>query len=138
MAKKVIKEPMSKISIRFYKDHKVRAVWDEENNHWWFSVLDIVGVINQQDDREKNRNYWKYLKAKLRKEKSEVVSDTTQLKLTGARKCLALLRHHKKDFKKMKMFQKVVIVILASFYLVLLNFTVTWMNWEDVESHLRT
>ena len=72
---------MSKVSIRFYKDHKLRAVWDEEHNHWWFSVLDIVGSINQQDDHEKNRNYWKYLKAKLRKEQSEVVSDTTQLKL---------------------------------------------------------
>ncbi len=75
---------MSKISIRFYKDHKVRAVWDEEHNHWWFSVLDIVGAINQQDDHEKNRNYWKYLKAKLRKNSNEVVSDTTQLKLTAS------------------------------------------------------
>jgi fido (protein-threonine AMPylation protein) len=45
-------------------------------------VLVIVGAINQQDDHEKNRNYWKYPKAKLRKEQSEVVSDTTQLKLT--------------------------------------------------------
>ena len=75
---------MSKISIRFYKDHKVRAAWDEEHNHWWFSVLDIVGAINEQDDHEKNRNYWKYLKAKLKKEQSEVVSATTQLKLTAA------------------------------------------------------
>ena len=75
---------MSKISIRFYKDHKVRAVWDEANNQWWFSVLDIVGAINQQDDHEKNRNYWKYLKAKLRKEENELVSATTQLKLTAA------------------------------------------------------
>ena len=75
---------MSKISIRFYKDHKVRAVWDEEHNHWWFSVLDIVGAINEQDDHEKNRNYWKYLKAKLKKEQSEVVSATTQLKLTAS------------------------------------------------------
>ena len=74
---------MSKISIRFYKDHKVRAVWDEEHNHWWFSVLDIVGAINVQDDYEKNRNYWKYLKGKLKKEGSEVVSATTQLKLTA-------------------------------------------------------
>lgn len=74
----------NKISIRFYKDHKVRAVWDEENNHWWFSVLDIVGAINEQDDHEKNRNYWKYLKAKLKKEQSEVVSATTQLKLTAS------------------------------------------------------
>ena len=75
---------MSKISIRFYKDHKVRAVWDDEHNHWWFSVLDIVGAVNEQDDHEKNRNYWKYLKAKLRKEQNEVVSDTTQLKLTAS------------------------------------------------------
>lgn len=75
---------MSKISIRFYKDHKVRAVWDEERSQWWFSILDIVGAINEQDDHEKNRNYWKYLKAKLRKEQSEVVSDTTQLKLTAS------------------------------------------------------
>ena len=75
---------MSKISIRFYKDRKVRAVWDEDHNQWWFSILDIVGAVNEQDDHEKNRNYWKYLKAKLRKEQDEVVSATTQLKLTAS------------------------------------------------------
>ncbi len=74
----------NKISIRFYNDHEVRAIWDEKENQWWFSVLDVVGAINGQDDHEKNRNYWKYLKAKLKKELSEVVSNTTQLKLTAA------------------------------------------------------
>ena len=74
----------TKISIRFYKDHKVRAVWSEEQNKWFFSVLDIIGALNEQDDYQKNRNYWKYLKAKLRKEQSEVVSATTQLKLMAA------------------------------------------------------
>ena len=72
---------MSKISIRFYNDREVRAVWDEENFKWWFSVLDIVGVLNDQDDYQKNRNYWKYLKTKLKSENSEVVSGTNQLKL---------------------------------------------------------
>ena len=72
---------MSKISIRFYNDREVRAVWDEENSKWWFSVLDIVGVLNDQDDYQKNRNYWKYLKTKLKGENSEVVSGTNQLKL---------------------------------------------------------
>ena len=72
---------MSKLSIRFYNDREVRAVWDEENSKWWFSVLDIVGVLNDQDDYQKNRNYWKYLKTKLKGENSEVVSDTNQLKL---------------------------------------------------------
>ena len=72
---------MTKISIRFYNDREVRAIWDEENSKWWFSVLDIVGVLNDQDDYQKNRNYWKYLKTKLKGENSEVVSDTNQLKL---------------------------------------------------------
>ena len=72
---------MSKISIRFYNDREVRAVWDEENSKWWFSVLDIVGVLNDQDDYQKNRNYWKYLKTKLKGENSELVSATNQLKL---------------------------------------------------------
>ena len=74
----------TKISIRFFNDKEVRAIWDEENSKWWFSVLDVVGVLNTQDDYEKNRNYWKYLKAKLKKTLPELVSDTTQLKLTAA------------------------------------------------------
>ena len=72
---------MSKISIRFFNDREVRAVWDEVNSKWWFSVLDVVGVLNAQDDYAKNRNYWKYLKTKLKNEGSEVVSVTNQLKL---------------------------------------------------------
>jgi len=71
----------AKISIRFFDDREVRAVWDEQNSKWWFSVLDIVAVLTDQDDYTKTRNYWKYLKAKLKKEKSEVVSATTQLRL---------------------------------------------------------
>lgn len=70
----------SKISIRFFDDREVRALWDEENAKWWFSVLDIVAVLSNQDDYTKARNYWKYLKAKLKKENSQVVSATTQLK----------------------------------------------------------
>lgn len=74
---------MTKISIRFYNDHEVRALWDEDNSKWWFSVLDIIGAINNQDDYQKNRNYWKYLKTKLKKENNELVSLTNQLKLVA-------------------------------------------------------
>ncbi|GMQ29923.1 protein adenylyltransferase Fic [Algoriphagus confluentis] len=70
-----------KISIRFFDDREVRALWDETNSKWWFSVLDIIAVLTNQDDYNKTRNYWKYLKSKLKKEGSQVVSDTTQLKL---------------------------------------------------------
>ena len=71
----------TKQSIRFYKDREVRAIWSDEQNKWFFSVLDIIGAINEQDDYQKNRNYWKYLKTKLQKEQNEVVSATNQLKL---------------------------------------------------------
>ncbi len=72
---------IQKISIRFFDDREVRAVWDEAGMKWWFSVLDIVGVLNAQDNYAKNRNYWKYLKTKLRNEGNEVVSVTNHLKL---------------------------------------------------------
>ncbi len=71
----------TKISIRFFDDREVRAVWDEENSKWWFSVLDIVAVLTDQEDYNKTRNYWKYLKAKLKKEGHELGSSTTQFKL---------------------------------------------------------
>ena len=74
----------TKISIRFFDDREVRALWDEENAKWWFSVLDIVAVLTNQDDYTKTRNYWKYLKAKLKKESCQLGSGTNQLKLTAA------------------------------------------------------
>jgi cell filamentation protein len=51
----------SKISIRFFDDREVRAVWDEQNAKWWFSVLDIIALLTNQNDYTKTRNYWKYL-----------------------------------------------------------------------------
>ena len=75
---------MSKVSIRFFDDREVRAVWDDERSVWWFSALDIVGVLRNEDEYTKIRNYWKYLKGKLRKEGSQLVSATNQLKLVAA------------------------------------------------------
>ncbi|MBP5167117.1 MAG: Fic family protein [Oscillospiraceae bacterium] len=71
------------MSDRYYNNFRVRAVWNDEKNKWYFSVLDIVAAIRGVDDYEKNRNYWKYLKNKLKKEGSQVVSGTTQLKITA-------------------------------------------------------
>ena len=56
-----------KISIRFFNDREVRAAWNEENSKWYFSVLDVIGAIRNESSYEKCRNYWKYLKAKLKK-----------------------------------------------------------------------
>ena len=70
-----------KTSIRFFNNREVRAVWDEDCTKWFFSVLDVVGAINGESDYQKTRNYWKYLKAKLKKVDGQLVSATTQLKL---------------------------------------------------------
>jgi len=72
-----------KISIRFFDDREVRALWDNQNSKWWFSVVDVVGILNQEADYFKVRNYWKYLKTKLKKERNELVSATHQLKLSA-------------------------------------------------------
>ncbi|MDR1761818.1 MAG: cell filamentation protein Fic, partial [Bacteroidales bacterium] len=68
----------TKISIRFFNDREVRSIWDEENNKWWFNVIDIVSILNEQNDYTKTRSYWKYLKTKLKKENSELISATNQ------------------------------------------------------------
>ena len=73
-------EPL-KIYIRFFNDREVRAVWDDADAKWWFSVLDVVAVLNEENDYQRVRNYWKYLKAKLKKENNQLGSVTTQLKI---------------------------------------------------------
>ena len=80
-----------KKSIRFFNDREVRAVWDDDHNKWWFSVLDIIAAINEQDDYQKTRNYWKYLKTKLKKEKNELVSATNQFVLLILQLCFEIL-----------------------------------------------
>ena len=72
-----------KVSIRFFEDKEVRAVWNDEKSCWYFSVVDIVGILNEQEDYAKTRNYWKYLKNKLKNKNNELVSATNQLKLTA-------------------------------------------------------
>lgn len=81
---------MFKISIRFLNDREVRAVWNDMTNSWYFSVLDVVGILNYQDDYNRNRNYRKWLKAKLKRQESQLVSATTQLNLTAPENILVI------------------------------------------------
>ncbi len=74
---------MNRISIRFFDDREVHTIWDDKESKWWFSVLDIIGVFRDEDDYQKNRNYWKYLKAKLKSENNKLGSVTTQFKFTA-------------------------------------------------------
>ena len=70
-----------KTSIRFYNDCEVRAVWDEENAQWWFSVVDIVAAITESPNP---RKYWSVLKTRLKKAANELTTKCSQLKLTAA------------------------------------------------------
>ena len=71
-----------KQSIRFFNDREVRAVWDDEQNCWWFSATDIVRDINNEPDYTKAGNYCRWLKKKLKQEDIELVSDTSGFKKT--------------------------------------------------------
>ena len=71
---------MSKVSIRFFDDREVRAIWDEENNKWWFSVLDIVAILSESSDA---RNYWYVLKNRLKKTNNELLTICKGLKLVA-------------------------------------------------------
>ena len=71
---------MSKVSIRFYKDHKVRAIWDEEYSKWWFSAIDVIRAINDESDYVKAGNYWRWLKKKLPADGVQLVSVTHEFK----------------------------------------------------------
>jgi len=68
----------NKISIRFFDDREVRAVWDDESSKWWFSVVDIVDVLSQSAD---SRNYWYVLKNRLKRVGSEVLTNCKGFKL---------------------------------------------------------
>ena len=70
-------------SIKLFEEKKVRTVWDDEQEKWYFSVVDVVGVLTDQHDLEHARNYWKVLKHRLKKEGLEPVTICNQLKLVA-------------------------------------------------------
>lgn len=71
-------------SIKLFEEKKVRTIWDDEQEKWYFSVVDVVGVLTEQIDTEHARNYWKVLKHRLKEEGSEPVTFCNQLKLQAA------------------------------------------------------
>ena len=73
----------SKDKIVLFEGVKVRHIWDEEAEKWWFSVVDICAALTDSD-YQKSRNYWKWLKNKLNTEGSELVSNTNQLKMQAS------------------------------------------------------
>lgn len=70
-----------KEKIQLFENKKVRTAWDEEKQEWFFSIVDVCGILTDQPTHERARNYWKVLKSRLKKEGSEVVTKCNRLKL---------------------------------------------------------
>lgn len=67
--------------IRLFEDQPIRTAWDEEAEEWFFSVVDVVGVLTNQPDYQKARKYWNKLKERLTNEGGQLVTNCHQLKL---------------------------------------------------------
>ncbi len=67
-------------SLKLFEGKNIRVAWNDNKEEWYFSVVDVVSVLTD-NDYQKSRNYWKWLKNKLKEEGSELVSNTNQLKM---------------------------------------------------------
>jgi len=65
-------------AIKLFQDQRVRVQWSEEQEKWYFSIIDVIGVLTESDNP---RKYWSVLKTRLKKEGSEVATDCSRLKL---------------------------------------------------------
>ncbi len=70
-----------KNEIKIFEDKKVRSLWDEENEKWFFSIVDIVGILT---DSPNPRKYWSVLKTRLKAEGSQLTTICSQLKMQSA------------------------------------------------------
>ena len=68
-------------AIQLFENQQIRTAWDEDQEEWYFSVVDVVGVLTEQRDYDGARNYWRVLKKRLKDEGSQLVTDCNQLKM---------------------------------------------------------
>ena len=65
-------------AIKLFEDRRVRILWDEEQEKWFFSIIDVVGVLSESDNP---RKYWSVLKTRLKAEGSQLATNCSQLKM---------------------------------------------------------
>lgn len=70
-------------SLAAFENYKIRRVYDEKSETWYFSVVDIVAALIQQPDYQTVRKYWNKLKERLKKEGNQSVTNCHQLKMTA-------------------------------------------------------
>ena len=75
-----MKENKLETITNLFENNTIRSIWDAEKEEYYFSVIDVIGALTN-NDYQKSRNYWKWLKNKLNDEGSELFSNTSQLKM---------------------------------------------------------
>ena len=70
--------------LQLFEDQPIRTAWDEEKEEWYFSVVDVVGVLTEAKDYQAARNYWKVTKKRLKDEGNQSVTNCNRLKLKAA------------------------------------------------------
>ena len=73
-----------KTDIRQYEKRQIRTHWDEENEQWYFSIVDVIAVLTDQPDTRHAAKYWSVLKTRLKKEGSQLTTNCSQLKMKSA------------------------------------------------------
>jgi hypothetical protein len=68
-------------AIKLFEQKQVRAIWDENKEKWYFSIIDVINILTEQKDIQGARNYWKVLKHRLLKEGNETVTNCNRLKM---------------------------------------------------------
>lgn len=68
-------------TIRLFQDQRVRVLWNEEHEKWYFSIVDIIGILTESPNP---RKYWSVLKTRLKKEGSELTTNCSQLKMQSS------------------------------------------------------
>ena len=68
-------------SIQLYENQPIRSAWDEEKEEWYFSVVDVIGILTEQETYDGAKNYWKVLKHRIKAEGNQLVSNCNQLKM---------------------------------------------------------
>lgn len=71
-------------AIKLFEQRQIRTHWDDEQEKWFFSIVDVIGVLTDQPNHQGARNYWKVLKNRLAKEGNESVTNCNQLKMQAA------------------------------------------------------
>jgi prophage antirepressor-like protein len=68
-------------AIKLFNDKQIRTIWDDEQEKWYFSIVDVVGILTESPNP---RKYWSVLKSRLKKEGSQLTTICSQLKMLSS------------------------------------------------------